>query len=99
MKKSKIFLTAGTLALAITAVFATKANKKFALQLKTAVISNSNYDGYMQFKGSSAIFTTSTGVPGLTQAFLALVTSSNHVIQQVSVEGPAGHTNPIYVAP
>jgi hypothetical protein len=29
MKKSKIFLTTGTLILAVTAIFATKSNKKF----------------------------------------------------------------------
>jgi hypothetical protein len=39
MKKSRIFMAVGTLLLAITAVFATKANKKFA-NVPTALIGN-----------------------------------------------------------
>ncbi len=42
MKKSKIFLAAGTLILAATAVFATKASKKFAPSFRSAFVGASS---------------------------------------------------------
>jgi hypothetical protein len=71
MKRSKIFLAFGTLVLAVTAVFATKANKKFALQ----------HTGYIRGATSLyVIFTqavlTKTNPTGTKAIFATLYTAS-----------------------
>jgi hypothetical protein len=53
MKKSKIFLSTGALVLAVTALFATKASKKFAsLPVTTAKLSGTSI--YLHSKGTAA---------------------------------------------
>jgi len=74
MKKSRIFLATGALALAISAVFATKANKKFKA-VSTAYAGS----GDQIWKAGSAIFTT-TGT-GTLRIYAALVTSSGHEVE------------------
>jgi hypothetical protein len=55
MKKSKIFMATGAFVLAISAIFATKANKRFA-QVQTAVASD-----FVFVAPSAAIMTTVQG--------------------------------------
>jgi hypothetical protein len=57
MKKSKVFMMAGTLVLAITAIFATKANKKFSAFSTAYVAANGTTIDYT-IKYGSSIFTT-----------------------------------------
>jgi hypothetical protein len=57
MKKSKLFMAMGALALAITAIFATKANKRF-IPFATAEVQNSATANYF-VKASSGLFTSS----------------------------------------
>jgi phosphotransferase system HPr-like phosphotransfer protein len=54
MKKSKIFLTTGTLVLAVSAIFATKAAKKFA-SVTTALQASGQF---IVKSGSSFLMTT-----------------------------------------
>ncbi|HTR29191.1 MAG TPA: hypothetical protein VMH27_07970 [Puia sp.] len=58
MKKTKVFMVAGTLALAISAIFATKANKKFTPSITTAYVALGSQGFYVI--SSSAVFTTRT---------------------------------------
>ena len=69
MKKSKIFMASGALLLAISAVFASKANKKF-LGGKTAYATVNSIDVYFKYN-ASAIFTSATGSL-YTQAYMAI---------------------------
>jgi len=80
MKKSRIFMAGGALLLAISAVFATKANKKFAATLTSAIaFSNDNYN--YAIKASGAIFTGSAAVAGgYFNADMQLVTSAGTTI-------------------
>jgi hypothetical protein len=59
MKKSKFFMAAGTIALALTAVFATKANKRFST-IKSA------YTGsyYIRFEGTADYLTANVSNDG-----------------------------------
>ena len=61
MTKSKIFLTAGSLVLAISAVFATKASKKF-LSFKTITGTATDYALTLQYTPGNDIFTTGSGL-------------------------------------
>jgi hypothetical protein len=56
MKKSKVFMIAGSLVLALTAVFATKANKKFTTVSTAAFLVGGTTAYYVA--GASAILTT-----------------------------------------
>jgi hypothetical protein len=58
MKKSRFFLAAGGLVLAISAVLATKANKRFTPSFSTVTGSTATN---MELKYGSNIFTTSGG--------------------------------------
>jgi hypothetical protein len=60
MKKSRIFMATATAVLAIVAVFATKANKKFAL-ISTAYIGPSVVGWYLV--GTSSFLTTKNTTP------------------------------------
>jgi hypothetical protein len=57
MKKSKIFMAAGALTLAITAAFATKVNKKFT-QVASAYFSNSGAWYITGAGGTGGLLTT-----------------------------------------
>jgi hypothetical protein len=92
MKKSKIFLSAAALVLAISAVFATKANKKFGTGTKTAYGPSGS-----KVVWSSAIFTTSK-VSGAVQVGVQLLTAaSNYTTYEYlyTQTGTSGH--PLYV--
>jgi hypothetical protein len=60
MKKSSVFMAAGTILLAATAVFATKANKKFA-HIGTAKFSFNSitYHVHAPIESTDGLFTTS----------------------------------------
>jgi hypothetical protein len=90
MKKSKIFMATGALVLAISAIFATKANKKFA-PVNTGVSGNFKF---YQLSGAQ-ILTTKSGTPqlqvqlctanghafsGFTSGDLVTITASEHPI-------------------
>jgi hypothetical protein len=55
MKKSKIFMISGAAILAISAVFATRANKKFT------ALSTAFAEGSLKIQYSSALFTSASG--------------------------------------
>ena len=57
MKKSRIFMAAGTLILAITAIFATKANKKFFTTVQTA-FAGASTSQYIAKETTANIMTT-----------------------------------------
>jgi hypothetical protein len=85
MKKSKIFLTTATLVLAVTALFATKANKKFA-QVTSAKTTASHLVNF-SFKSDITLMTTAnTGnelklnVANQTGLDLVTVSSTDHQI-------------------
>jgi hypothetical protein len=77
MKKSKIFMAAGALALTISAIFATKASKKFAPGLTTAYFSGSSVTGFIK---GAAIFTTAGNVSGYLPAYMSVCTSGGSAI-------------------
>jgi hypothetical protein len=56
MKKSKIFMAAGTVVLALTAIFATKANKRFT-SISTAYFAAGGGDYYIYNKGGTDYLT------------------------------------------
>jgi hypothetical protein len=92
MKKSRIFLATGALALAISAVFATKANKKFASVLTAAAISGNN--DYKFTATGQSIFTTSSGTP---QLYAELVTASNTaVVAKIPLQTIGSNHHPVY---
>ena len=66
MKKSKLFMAAGGLVLAISAVFAVKANKKFTFSFQTG-----SYDG-IKVVAPGAIFTHQHGT-GLVTAIVTII--------------------------
>jgi cysteine synthase len=77
MKRSRIFMAAGAFALAIAAVFATKANKKFAA-VTTAHVADGVFSGISSganlvttttnhHKAGLAIYTTGATVSGATK--------------------------------
>lgn len=73
MKKSRIFMAAGAVVLAISAVFATKANKKFA-GFSSAVTVSTEKLGSATWSAGSEIFTTTSNTH---QIYAALVTASS----------------------
>jgi hypothetical protein len=70
MKRSRIVIAIGTFALAIAAVFATKANKKFVSISSAKGLYGTSQDFFIY--GSSAFLTTSSTNPGV---FLKIYTS------------------------
>jgi hypothetical protein len=76
MKKSRIFMAAGAFVLAISAVFATKANKKFTA-INTAY-SRGSVDGYTCIVKTSDLFTTVA--TGNVQAYVAVISSSGTLL-------------------
>ncbi len=75
MKKSKLFIGAGALLLAITAIFSTKANKKFN-GVNTAYMSNSNFSASYFITGLASL---NLSVTGTNPAFLTLYTTGGTV--------------------
>jgi hypothetical protein len=92
MKKSKIFLSAGALALAVSAMFATKANKK-TTAIKTAFIGGTGI-AITSFGGTgTVVLTTSKGVsPNFYHTcFVTFHTTSNRVLATVLKTSTGGH--------
>ena len=75
MKRSKLLMAGGTLILAVAAIFATKANKKFT-SISTAKIGSSGFVVY----GSSNFLTNNSSSK---QAQLMLYTGSHSVLSGV----------------
>jgi hypothetical protein len=83
MKKSKIFLTAGALVLAITAMFATKANKKY-FSVTTGYIGGTGT--YIKF--STGIITTASS--GNQLVYVTLYSSASRLVTRLKTA--SGHT-------
>jgi hypothetical protein len=79
MKKSRIFLATGAFALAISAVFASKASRKFTTSLTTAAIGSTGW----LVKGSTAVFTAAKGGNLLTVEFALYTTVHPTVLRNV----------------
>jgi hypothetical protein len=85
MKKSKIFLTTGTLVLAVTAIFATKAAKKFAA-ITTAKTTESGVNFIL--KGGTAVPMTTAivgnqlelNLAGKSDLPLVTISSTDHAV-------------------
>jgi hypothetical protein len=94
MKKSRIFLAAGSLALAISAVFATKANKKFS-QVSTGKggLAN-NYEFIIKGQGTAANFTTAGATLNKVYAYL-YTTTSKHTVASAQLFTVQNGTVPI----
>jgi hypothetical protein len=91
MKKSRLFMATGALVLAVSAIFATKANKKFALPFSTGYSS--------KLSASEFAVKTTTGTGWLTAtnngnaAIVTITTSSGHnFIRTQLVTAPLGST-------
>jgi hypothetical protein len=85
MKKSRIFMAAGAAVLAISAVFATKANKKFLISYSTAYLQAASGPALVY---GSQIFTThtwNTGAHPTVPVFCILYT-------ETTVTKPAGQS-------
>jgi hypothetical protein len=72
MNKSKIFMTAGALVLSISALFATKANKKFTASVTTGFV------GAAAVVISPAVFTTHSGT-GWVPCYAVIYTESTPI--------------------
>ena len=91
MKKSRLFMAAGAIVLAVTALFATKANKKF-----TSVNIGVNAASTVKVTLPIALLTTQSSVNGasLPAAFVTLATgTSTHVVfrTQLFTNGTTHH--------
>jgi hypothetical protein len=74
MKKSRIFMTTGALILAISAIFATKANKKFTYSFKTGCYALSHTFHLHTSNKNPWLTASNTGNP----AFVTIRTSAGH---------------------
>jgi uncharacterized membrane protein len=78
MKKSKFIMAAGTVVLAVAAVFATKANRKFSGDVTKAFLHDGTItsgDVYVVVPASSILTTTTTS---LNPAYVSLYTSTGN---------------------
>jgi hypothetical protein len=75
MKKSRIFMAAGTIVLAFAALFATKANKRFAAINSAEMHGNSGYAIY--FENGSSLLQTSATLPVLDQLNMKIRTTGS----------------------
>jgi hypothetical protein len=96
MKKSKVFMVVGTLALAITAIFASRANKKFALTITTARAATSGF----YVVGTKAVF-TATSQGATHYLYMSLYTYNGHAFSAGTsavqlFTKTAGNTNPVW---
>jgi hypothetical protein len=74
MKKSKLFMGIGTAVLAVSALFATKANKKFSgFSTWTAKFGSSSY--FVNVENTSKYYFTVTGATTSNYAYLQMFTS------------------------
>jgi len=98
MKKSRIFMATGALALVISAIFATKANKRFTPGITTGFLQDG--DGYV--KGfSGALLMTTVPLAGYLPAAVAIVTSAHNFVvvgaENLVKGSSAGHQ--LYIKP
>jgi hypothetical protein len=96
MKKSRIFMTAAGLVLAATAVFATKASKKFNAPIQTAKVNGET----VVIKASTAIFTgvsSSTLLP-LGVSFYTTAHNTNIFTQEMLTDAGGSGTQ-VYARP
>jgi hypothetical protein len=95
MKKSRLFMSTGALVLAASALFATKANKKFTL---TDV--GYNAAGTVKVTFPSNILTTQSKINGTTlpTAFATLATgTSTHVVFRTKLVTNSATHNVLYI--
>jgi len=92
-------MATGTLVLAVTAIFATKANKKFTT-ITTAVVDNSlgNSIGVVAHSGSVSLFTTIKPSGSSAQLNLTIYASTTHIATGalVTKTEAAGHPYPVF---
>ena len=86
MKKSKIFLTAGALVLAITAMFATKANKKL-FSVTTGYIGSTG--AYINVFGTGILTTASSGNQAV---YVTLYSSASRLVTRLRTK----NGNPLF---
>jgi hypothetical protein len=93
MKRSKIFMATATLVLAISAVFATKAHKKFNVNLKTGYDASGDYIFQLAAASNQNLFTTKSastpefGIKLLTGSGLRTVAHGSSSLITVSGQG------------
>jgi hypothetical protein len=96
MKKSRIFMASGAFLLAISAVFATKVNKKFGLSLRTGV------NGKIVYQAAATDFFTASHGGNLKEAAVILCTVNGFVDPAASAvqlfTAPQG-VKPLYLIP
>jgi hypothetical protein len=97
MKKSRILLGVGTFVLAVAAVFATKANKKFGTTIHTVYFSGTGKGVFVTYSAASgfSLLTTVNNSPfnNLKTAYGALYTSTGNIkYSGTLVTGLFGHT-------
>jgi hypothetical protein len=94
MKKSRIFMASGAIILAISSILATKANKKFAPQLKTAASQSGTF-----LSCTSDIFTVSSGVANYLQPAVDITTvnGSSFLGGPQALYTAVSESNPVYV--
>jgi len=92
MKKSRIFMATGAFLLAVSAVFATKANKKFTAGLNVA-----EYSSGLKVEAPT-VFTAVNGI-GEVRVYLALYsTTSQTLIGEGPLKTAVGGSKPVYMA-
>ena len=97
MKKSKIFMAGGAFVLAITAMFATKANKKFGTGVTSAYIKGSS-GVYIQVPLGASLTTTS-GSPNVL-AYATLYTGGGaKKFQGTLYDAKSGDSRAVYFHP
>jgi hypothetical protein len=74
MKKSRVFMASGAFLLAICAILATKANKRFALQLST--VSGDGGSVYYLYNSALAKFATVSAVSSFLPAIMTIYTAN-----------------------
>jgi len=89
MKRSKLFMAGGTLILAVSAIFATKANKKFS-GITTAKIGATGL--VLHAASTSLLTTTATGV----QAKVQMYTGNHNNIAEGSLFTDVSGSKQVY---
>jgi len=94
MKKSRIFMATGAFVLAVSAVFATKANKKFAPTLSVV-----DYSNKLSISAPADIFTAINPGTGFNQVYLALyTTAAAHPLASGELTTAIGNSKPVFMA-
>lgn len=98
MKKSKVFMAAGAFVLAITAIFATKANKRFTSGPFQTGYLKGNTSDYIVFP--SAVLTIKSNLGQYPAAFMTITTNGTNTKALVSYQLYTSQGNkPLFLEP